>query len=137
MSWQGADRRKFHRYGVKGSLVQFRRGGALGFLNPLSKRHIILNLSEGGLLFISREPFEEGERLSVSLHAPGMEEPVVAKMRVAWQRRSAEFDAYRIGLEFVRLSAVSRRALQSLLQNAVLDKIEITTRVYLKELEKL
>ena len=56
---------------------------------------------------------------------------------VAWSRKSDRLDAYRIGIQFTRVTGRSKILLQKLLDSALLENIDITTKVYLKEIEKL
>jgi hypothetical protein len=62
---------------------------------------------------------------------------VRAKGRVIWSRKSDQLDAYHVGVEFTGLSGRSRHVLKLMLDGALLENVDISTRVYMKEIEKL
>jgi c-di-GMP-binding flagellar brake protein YcgR len=136
MAWDGVERRGRKRYGVKDAIVRYKKG-LLSFLAPASQKYLVLNLSETGLEFITKEQVHEGRKLTVLVSAPPVRGTVHARGRVIWIRKSQEQDAFRVGLEFTSISDRSRAYLKALLDSAVVDSIEISTRVYLKELDKL
>ncbi len=131
------ERRRKKRFGVKGCTVRYRRTGFAGFFAEPSPRYLVLNISEQGLHFISKEEIKEGESYTLLIDAPGMQEPVEAAGRVVWIRKSAEFNAFRVGIEFNSVRAADKPRLKALLDNAVLDKIDMATKMYLKEIQKL
>lgn len=137
MPWDGVERRKHKRYGVRGSTIRYKSGGILAFLNSASSRYLILNMSEGGLHFISKEPLKVGQKIHLTLEAPSLEGTVKGRGIVVWVRKSEEHHAYRVGLRFTRFDERSRFRLRHILDNAILERVDITTKIYLKEIEKL
>ncbi|MBI5367689.1 MAG: PilZ domain-containing protein [Planctomycetes bacterium] len=137
MSWDGVERRGKKRFGVKGASVQHRSAGLLGWMENFSPRYLVLNLSESGLHFITKSDLREGAVLALRLQAPPLEEPIGAKARVVWCRKSQEHNAFRVGMAFLRLSEGERQRLKGVLDNAILDKVDMTTKQFLKEIEKL
>lgn len=137
MSWDGVERRDKKRFGVKGSTVQHRSAGVLGWFENFSPRYLILNMSESGLHFITKNELKEGAVLALRIQAPPLEEPIGARARVIWCRKSSEHNAFRVGMQFTALSADERLRLKGVLDNAILDKVDMTTRQFLKEIEKL
>ena len=137
MGWDGQERRGKKRFGVRGATVQHRKAGALGFLDNFSPRYLILNVSESGLHFITKDALKEGSGHSLRLQAPPLEEPIAAKAVVVWCRKSTEHDAFRVGMSFTALSDGERLRLKGVLDNAILDKVDMTTKQFLKEIEKL
>lgn len=131
------ERRRWKRYGVKDGVIRYRKGGILSFLNPPSPRYLIINISEGGVCFITRDSLAPGHRISFSITAPKLAVPIHGRAKVIWSKKSKELDAYRVGVMFTRLSRRARTQLKNLLDSTVLDSISITTKVYLREIEKL
>lgn len=136
-TWDGQERRKKKRFGVRGCTVRYKKGGLFSFLSSMSEKFLSLNVSETGLHFIARDPLAEGLILSLQLEAPQIGDKIYATARVVWCRKSEQHDANHVGVEFISLPKSSRVRLKVLLDNAVLEKIEITTKVYLKEIERL
>lgn len=137
MAWDMVERRGKRRYGVKGSTVQHRKAGALGFLENYSPRYLILNLSETGLHFITKDVLKEGSLHALRIQAPPLDDPIGVKARVVWCRKSTEHDAFRVGMAFVSLREGERLRLRGVLDNAILDKVDMTTKQFLKEIERL
>ena len=135
MTWDGRERRAHRRYGVKGSLLRWRPGPPMGWISPTSAPHLLIDLSTDGCQFLSETPLRPGKRLSLSIDAPKASAKAAA--RVAWSRRSEEHDAWLTGLVLRPRSPQSATRLKTVLDGAVLDRIEITTRRYLKETGKL
>ena len=135
--WDGNDRRSAKRFGVKDAAVQYTRGGVLSFLNSPSRRYFLLNLSAGGCYFISQEELREGETLKMVIEAPHASSPIHASGKVAWVRKSREFEAWRVGIEFSKMSDSARKALKFVLDNTILKKVDVSTRAYLRDIEKL
>lgn len=137
MGWDGVERRNKKRYGIKSSVVRYKRG-LLPLLGGQSDPLLLLNVSQGGCHFMSREPLELEQKLALKIEAPQLSSPLHARGRVAWIRPSEQAkQMYRVGVEFTQLSAGARKILKDLLDSAVLDNVEVSTRVYVKELEKL
>lgn len=137
MSWDGVEKRKHKRYGVRGSTIRFKKGGILAFLNSASTRYLVLNMSEGGLHFISKDELQVGQRITITLEAPSLEGTVKGKGTVVWVRKSHEHAAFRVGVKFTGFDQRSKFRLRHILDNAILERVDITTKIYLKEIEKL
>lgn len=137
MAWDGVERRKHKRYGIRGSTIRYKSGGILSFLNSASSRYLVLNMSEGGLHFISKEPLKAGQKIHLTLEAPSLEGTVKGKGTVVWVRKSEDHHAYRVGVKFTSFDEKSRFRLRHILDNAILERVDITTKIYLKEIQKL
>lgn len=136
MSWNGVERRGKRRYGVKSSTLKYRKG-AFTLFSPSSDPLLLLNVSESGCHFITKEDFEPGQKMTLTIEAPRLPAAVHVKGRVTWSRKSEEQHAYRVGVEFEGISDTARKRLKSLLDNAILENVETSTRVVLKEIERL
>ncbi|HTF56189.1 MAG TPA: PilZ domain-containing protein [Planctomycetota bacterium] len=137
MSWDGIERRRHRRYGVKGSTLRWRPGAPLGWVAPASAPHILIDLCPAGCRFISKRELAPGRALSLAIEAPPARATVRAAGRVAWSRRSEELDAWHTGISMKARNSGSAERLKIVLDGAVLERIEITTRRYLKEMGKL
>ncbi len=136
MTWDGKERRGKKRYGVKGAVVQYKKASPLSLFTAASGKYLVLNLSETGLEFMTKEPVAEGKRLNFYLEAPKVHGTIRAGGRVIWVKQSQNQEAYRVGAS-LKLSGRSRSLVKAVLDNAVIDSVEISTRVYLKEIERL
>lgn len=137
MTWDGRERRAHRRYGVKGSVVRWRPGPPIGWVSPASEPHLLIDVSSDGCHFLSKIQLPPGKRLSLSIEAPSTDAPARAAGFVAWTRRSEEHDAWHTGIAMKPSSPSSATRLKIFLDGAVLDRVEITTRRYLKESGKL
>jgi hypothetical protein len=133
MTWNGSERRAHRRYGVKGSIVRWRPGPPIGWVSPASPPHVLIDLSADGCHFVSKVRLRPGKRVSLLIEAP--KAPVAARAAgfVAWSRRSEEHDAWETGIAMTPRTPAAAGRLKSVLDGAVLDRIEITTRHYVKE----
>ena len=137
MGWDGKDRRRKKRYAVKNSTMRYRKGGLLSFLFPASPKYLLLNFSETGCHFITREELHPGLTIRLSIEAPNVRGTIAAAARVIWCRKSEEINAYRVGTELTSIGGHSKALLKNLLDSAILENVEISTKIYLKEIERL
>ena len=136
MGWDGRERRKEKRYGLRDSLVRFKKSGLGAFFRAYSPRYLLLNFSNKGCHFISREDLFPETSLCLRIEVP--EKAVVSVTGdVVWSKKSDQLDAFRIGVRFTRVGGRAEKVLQKLLDSALLENIDITTKVYLKEIDKL
>jgi c-di-GMP-binding flagellar brake protein YcgR len=137
MSWDGTERRKRKRYGIRGSTVRYKISGLFSFLAPYSPKYLLLNFSDGGCHFITKSAVEAGAEIDLEIEAPKIRGSAQAHGRVVWSRKSEQLDAFRIGVEFRKLGSRSGAVLKKMLDVALLENVDITTKHYLKEIEKL
>lgn len=138
MIWDGIERRTKKRYGIRNSTVRYRKGsGPLALLAGQSPTYLLLNVSEQGCHFISKEQIPPGTMVSLTIDAPRLPRTIPLAGRVIWTQKSAEVDAFRTGVTFTRVPGKAKPILKTLLDNAILDNVEISTRVYMKEVERL
>ncbi len=137
MSWDGKERREKKRYGIKSSTLRYRKGGFLALLKPPSTRYLLLNVSETGAHFITKEELAVGQPLRLSMDATQVRGSITAAGKVVWIRKSEEINAYRVGVKFDGPGVGARRKLKVVLDSAILENVEISTKVYLKEIERL
>ncbi|MEK7448239.1 MAG: PilZ domain-containing protein [Planctomycetota bacterium] len=138
MSWNGIEQRQHKRFGVKSCIVQYKPAGFFGLFSTTSPRYLVLNIGQNGLNFISHEELYPGQSFLLFINAPLLDDEFIKITgRVVWVKKSVEYNAYRTGLVFKKLFPRAQTKLKLILDNALLDKIDISTRVYLKEVEKL
>jgi hypothetical protein len=132
------DKRKSRRFGVKNSTVNYKKAGIPHSLfSGESPAYLILNMSETGIHFITKESLQVGTVLRLNRGAPNLDNRISTKARVIWVRKSEEHDAYRVGVEFTKISRKSKSLLKNVIDNAILDNVELSTKIYLKEIERL
>ncbi|NUN50200.1 MAG: PilZ domain-containing protein [Candidatus Brocadiae bacterium] len=136
-TWDGTERRKKKRFGVRGCTLRYKKGGLLSFLSSYSDKLLTLNLSETGCHFIARRAVPAGMPIAVLLEAPQAGDRISASGRVVWCAKSKEHEAFHVGVEFLSVPKAGRIQLKVLIDNSVLEKIDLSTKVYLKEIERL
>ncbi len=135
--WDGNEQRQTKRYGVKNSTVRYLKTGALSFLANFSDRYLLLNVSLGGLHFITRDQLAKGTQLKLQLEFPQLENPLKIKGKVIWSQKSKEHDAFRTGVLITSIGDKGKRLLRHVLDNTLLDNVKVSTGTYLKEIERL
>ncbi|MDP2905821.1 MAG: ATP-binding protein [Candidatus Omnitrophota bacterium] len=78
-----------------------------------------LDISEGGLCFVTNRRLETNANLRVKLNLPEQESPLpVITGRVAWIKETESSEhKYKIGLEFIHLSRENHQAISKLIKN--------------------
>ena len=137
MAWDGKERRDKKRYGIKNSTLRYKRGGMMSVLRSSSPRYLLLNISESGCHFITKRELTLHETLTLSIEAPKITGVIRARGEVVWCRQSEDINAFRVGIRFRSVNGQSRNVLKRLLDSAILENVEISTKVYLKEIERL
>jgi len=131
------ERRKHKRYGVKDSTVQVAQSGILAFLKEPAKPFLILNVSEGGLHFITRSELKEGEKVKLEIHAPKVTKAITLKSEVIWTRDTSQAGAFRVGVSFMNPSRQSADLLKHMLDTALMQKVDISTLMVLKHADRI
>lgn len=136
MGWDGIERREHKRFGLKRLGIQYVKGGLFAFLTGYSDKYLVLNISEGGLYFMTKQELSTGNTIHFRIEsAEGAK--VKASGVVVWAQKSVDHDAFKVGVRYKGLSAGNRRRLRNLLDSAVLDKIDVSTTIYMREVERL
>ncbi len=137
MTWDGTERRRSKRYGVKDSSIKYRRAGLTSLFSNYSDRLLLLNFSEGGVHFITKEELPVGRKIQMLLEFPKITTSLRMTARVIWTRKSAEHDAFRTGVEITGISDKTKKLLRHVQDNTLLDNVKISTGMYLKEIKRL
>ncbi len=109
------NRRQHERFGVAGSFVRvhcksFPVHGATAEVNPtgvfgvlqrlFSSQCEVVDLSKGGLSFETTRELTQGQRVTVSLHVPGHEAPLMLVGEVRWQKPLRHSRIRTVGVHF-------------------------------------
>lgn len=134
------DKRKDTRVSVKEGVVRFKpTGGHFTFLKGSSEEMPIINVSQRGMRFLSRNKLLIGEKLSFNIGIPLLgSEPLVADGRIVWVDRSHRYEGYLIGVKFTAMTRESMSRLKNLVsfmasRVKVKQKVKITFSDELKQ----
>jgi len=96
------ERRKCKRFEVPGTTVRYQKMKLFTFKKEIDNDSFpVLNISRGGLLFLSQEKFFFNDRLIVLISFPEEEVPLMMKARVRWADRNPGLSyKYMIGIQF-------------------------------------
>lgn len=81
-----------------------------------------IDISEGGICFMSKAPLETDSLVQVRLRLPSEKHPLHIQTRVAWIKniieniRGSKAGNYKIGLEFIRLKKENKKALSKFIR---------------------
>ncbi|MEK7484781.1 MAG: PilZ domain-containing protein, partial [Planctomycetota bacterium] len=78
--YHGPERRKRKRYGVKGSTLSYKKS----FFGSYSDLYLMLNTSETGFMFITREPLALHKTISCHLRFEELDGSIPVKGKVIW-----------------------------------------------------
>lgn len=91
---------------VMGAVAAVERQGLLGMFQRLSGAlSEVVNLSKGGLAFETTRRFAPGQRLTITLHLPDVQEPLVLTGEVRWSERPRYGRHRVVGVRFDPFSA--------------------------------
>lgn len=133
------ERRKTKRYGIKGSTILVKEPNILSFLAQARGPYPLLNLSEGGCCFVTTREPKVGQEMALTISAPPVKNTISVRGKVVWTKKLMvdNLQGFRVGIAFSNLSDSNKRILKVVLDNAILDSVEVSTRLILKEIEKL
>ena len=81
-----------------------------------------VDISSGGICFMSREPLETDSRIRIKMKLPGERKPLIMQGRIAWIKNIIEnlpgdrANKYKIGLEFIHIEHKERAAISRLIK---------------------
>lgn len=128
------ENRRHKRYWVKGLKSRLRERYFLGLLSkPTDEEYPCLDISESGLQFVSRKFFKPNDTLLLDILTPLTEDnPVRAKIAIAWAKRSANLGFCLVGARFVSVPRSGRAELKRLIERGGQDGAHISMQVRLK-----
>lgn len=133
-----SEHRDHKRYRIKNSMVQYKPVHFLGLFSKTSKRHLILDISQDGMQFVTKDEFKKQSLLSLDISTPSLDEKIIhARGRVAWVRKAPGLAAYGVGVKFDPMEQPDIDKLKLLLDNNNLNKSKISDSVHLKIIGQL
>jgi len=97
--------RAFYRFGIRDSFVEYEPAVWLPFFTSRSAHSPLVDVSVGGLQFMSRRELKIGDKLRLDIHIPFLRRNFRSRGEVRWFSESSDPGVrYRIGVEFIRLS---------------------------------
>ena len=111
----GSEIRRFKRVGYK-TVV------GVNFSGDKTVYSQTVDISKGGLCFVSEQRFETDEHIVVKLKSPDGKRSLDIKARIAWRKNISEgskelSNMYKTGVEFIGLKEVDRKELSELIQS--------------------
>lgn len=102
MVHRGIERRTCERFEVPGATLCYRREGLLPFSKEYTEECFpIVDISRGGLRFLSETMLKVDAMLSLKVTLPGDETPLLIKGRVSWASVNPGVSyKYQIGIQF-------------------------------------
>ena len=132
------EHRDCKRYRLKDGMLQYKPVHFLGLFSKSSKRRFILDISQDGVQFATREDFKKQAMLSLDISAPFLGKEIIrVRGRVVWVRKAPGIKAYGVGVKFGPMEQTNMAKLKVLLVNAKLNKTNISDSVHLKRIGKL
>jgi Tfp pilus assembly protein PilZ len=133
-----SERRIHKRYTVMGCTIRYKTDSFFSRFTGVSQKYMVLDVSQSGIQFITKQKFKEQTPLFLNISAPGLNKDTIhIKGRVAWIRKSSALHIYGVGVEFVNMAEAERAKLQFLIDDTVITKSKIFDRVHLDKAEKL
>lgn len=96
------EKRKCKRFILPGASISYEIHGFLGHRKPSpEKTYFLIDLSKGGLGFLTNKPPKTGTKISILLHFSDDEEPISLEGTVVYSMLNVGIIAqYRVGVEF-------------------------------------
>jgi len=132
------EKRVHKRYNIPGCVIRYKPDSFFSRFSKASHKYMVLDISQSGIQFVTREKFNEQTPLLLEITAPTLnKETIHIKGRVVWIRASSSLHIYSVGVKFITMKETERVRLQLLLDNAPANKSEIPDKVHLDKAEKL
>ena len=106
--------RRNRRFVVEDATVEYRKHSSLPFLGGSPKVSPLINLSIGGLQFVSDDFFSPGVRLDLKVMIPAAFRSLTVRGEVVWAKRVVDRDHYRTGVRYIDPSTDDIGLLRSL-----------------------
>ncbi len=111
----GVERRQAPRFAIEDCTIQHKRAGLFSFLRSYSAgRQPLVNISLGGLQFLTNDTLKVDDVLHINAHIPGVDDPLRLKGTVVWVGRGDEEYISRVGVLFNKASEEVWRRLKVL-----------------------
>jgi len=131
------EHRHHKRFSIDGLAVRSEEKHVLGLFNATPKKHMVLDISKGGVHFVSREKFKLGQELSLEITGKLLKDaPIKAQGKIVRIKEFPGMTAYAIGAEFTEMDAENRERLKTLIKNAAKAKGEISSYIDINATQK-
>lgn len=102
MAEKGLERRLCQRFKIDGATVAYRRDRLLASKSGVDEEFCpVLDLSRGGVRFLTQKPLKFKSKISLQLSIPGERVPLDLKGRVRWSTfNSGKSYKYQAGVQF-------------------------------------
>ncbi|HLD35438.1 MAG TPA: PilZ domain-containing protein [Planctomycetota bacterium] len=135
---QASNLRAHERYRIKGGAVKYTQTRFLGLFKKSSQKHLILDLSESGMQFMTKREFKKQALLSLDISAPSLEKDVIhTRGRVAWVRKAPGLVAYGVGIRFESMEQPEKDKLAGLININKPNKDNVPEGARLKKINEL
>jgi Tfp pilus assembly protein PilZ len=122
------ERRRAKRYSAKRCKLSCAKASLLSFLRRTEEQAFpVINISEGGLQFLSRSDMPQGVMLALTVEVPGEEQPLRMKGRVAWAKKVPNRPAFRIGIEFTKIAERVKKRIEMLKEAGKLEERDLSS----------
>ena len=109
------ERRKDCRFPVRDCSLRHKKAGLLSALRSYTEEQApLVNMSVGGLQFLTRERRTVDQKIHMLLAIPGEDEPLALKGTIVWEGRGTDTHPSRVGVVFTKASEEAWRKLRVL-----------------------
>ncbi|MFH0888133.1 MAG: PilZ domain-containing protein [Planctomycetota bacterium] len=132
-----AENRTHKRYSIMGCTIRYKPDTFFSRFSKVSHKYMVLDISQSGMQFITKEKFNKQTPLLLDITAPTLNREIIhIKGRVVWIKASPALHIYGVGVEFINMKEADRLRLQLLLDNAAASKSKISDNVHLDKADK-
>ncbi|HPD17736.1 MAG TPA: PilZ domain-containing protein [Planctomycetota bacterium] len=93
--------RRHRRFVVEDCTVEYRKHSALSFLGGAPKVAPLVDVSVGGLQFVSEDLYDIGQRLDLKVIIPSIFRSLTVQAEVVWSKRVTHRSSYRVGARLI------------------------------------
>lgn len=125
------EQRSIKRYSIDGLTVQAKENHFLGLFEKTSHKHMVMDISEGGVHFMSRQEFKEGDKITLTIisHTQKDFEPIIVKGRIKRVKSLPGLSTYGIGVEFINMEPANIERIRTLIQTVSKTKGDISSHI--------
>jgi len=127
--------RTHKRYVVNGLKAGLREEHLFGLASkPTSQEYPCLDISEGGLQFVTKHKFDPQSRILLDITIPTTRNyPIRVKARVAWFKLSGDFSSVLVGAQFVSIAKRHLAELKVMIERIGRERKQIPSNTKLNE----
>ncbi|MGE4158906.1 MAG: PilZ domain-containing protein [Planctomycetota bacterium] len=104
----GKEKRVCARFTIRDAKVGLATRTIMSLFKGAPKGYLpLMDISMRGVRLLSKDDFDEGQILNLTIDVPATPELVKAKARVVWTRQYPKTDKFELAAEFVKISPAS------------------------------